>query len=136
MFLCRLCEHGSHLGITFFWLASVRPSHFFVTSQFFFALSNNFFSTWRIGLELQTNVFINVCDGYTKGGYSKYFYMSYCPFSVKIYFFWKGANRWHMCCREHSILVNTILKLHCRYRIFNIFIFLYLTDTLNTVKCV
>ena len=63
-------KHGRHLGITFFFCpASVRPSvcHTF-SSHFFVTLSNNFFSTRRIGLKLHTNVYINMCDGYTKGG--------------------------------------------------------------------
>ena len=33
-----------------------------------FKFSNNFFSTQRIGLKLLTNVYINVYDGFTKGG--------------------------------------------------------------------
>ena len=88
-FFVSLHEHGRHLGITFFArYLSVRHtfSSHHNTSHFFVTFSNNFFSTQRIGLKLQTNVYINMYNGFTKREISKYFSVRViAPFSVKNY---------------------------------------------------
>ena len=93
-----------------------RPSarHTFYVTLFYYipdlysALSNNFFSTQRIGLRLQTNVYIHMCDRYTKGLFITellYLFMSKINLHLQITFFLLERLGWNSKS-ETNVYIN------------------------------